>query len=106
MFHQEESIQKANSIKKYSLYFAGTSYCRKTKIKFYGFKGIKKSEDIDKENLLKYIQPQDIKKFGPIVFPVLTHRPSKQRGLNKNAIIKQYKKLFEMVKTDSPRSLS
>lgn len=73
-----------------------------------GFKGIKKSEDIDKENLLKYIQPQDIKKFGLIPelvgrFPVLTHLdPLNKEALiriltePKNAIIKQYKKLFEI----------
>lgn len=66
------------------------------------------SEDVDKENILKYIQPQDIRKFGLIPelvgrFPVLTHLdPLNAEALKriltepKNAIVKQYMKLFEM----------
>ncbi|HHT03221.1 MAG TPA: ATP-dependent Clp protease ATP-binding subunit ClpX [Bacteroidales bacterium] len=74
-----------------------------------GFKFNKNlDEDVDKENILKYIQPQDIRKFGLIPelvgrFPVLTHldplnAPALKRILTepKNAIVKQYKKLFEM----------
>ncbi|MBP6429815.1 MAG: ATP-dependent Clp protease ATP-binding subunit ClpX, partial [Bacteroidales bacterium] len=74
-----------------------------------GFKFNKNlDEDVDKENILKYIQPQDIRKFGLIPelvgrFPVLTHLdPLNAEALKriltepKNAIIKQYKKLFEM----------
>jgi ATP-dependent Clp protease ATP-binding subunit ClpX len=65
-------------------------------------------ELIDKENILKYISPQDIKTFGLIPeligrLPVLTHlnpldKPALQQILTKprNAIIKQYKKLFEL----------
>lgn len=68
-----------------------------------------KSEDIyDKENLLKYITPKDLKDYGLIPeiigrLPVLTHMdPLDADALRqiltepKNAIIKQYQKLFEM----------
>jgi ATP-dependent Clp protease ATP-binding subunit ClpX len=62
----------------------------------------------EKDNLLQYIIPKDIKDFGMIPeiigrLPVLTHMdPLDARTLRailtepKNAIIKQYKKLFEM----------
>ncbi len=63
---------------------------------------------IEKDNLLQYIIPKDIKDFGMIPeiigrLPVLTHmNPLDAKTLRailtepKNAIIKQYKKLFEM----------
>jgi len=67
------------------------------------------SEDkIDAENLLQYILPSDLKSFGLIPeiigrLPALTFmRPLDKKTLRsiltvpKNAIIKQYKKLFEM----------
>ena len=67
------------------------------------------SEDkIDTENLLQYIIPSDLKNFGLIPeiigrLPALTFmRPLDRKTLRsiltepKNAIIKQYKKLFEM----------
>jgi ATP-dependent Clp protease ATP-binding subunit ClpX len=65
-------------------------------------------ESIDKENLLQYISPPDIKKFGLIPeivgrMPVVTylhplHKESLKRILTepKNSLIKQYTKLFEM----------
>lgn len=65
-------------------------------------------EIFDEENLLKYISPLDLKKFGLIPeligrFPVLTYldpldKESLLRILTepKNALIKQYVKLFEM----------
>jgi ATP-dependent Clp protease ATP-binding subunit ClpX len=73
-----------------------------------GFTESKKREQIDKKDLLKYIQPQDLKKFGLIPeligrFPTLTflNTLDKKALKNiltepKNAITKQYKKLFEM----------
>ncbi|MBP1631328.1 MAG: clpX [Bacteroidetes bacterium] len=73
-----------------------------------GFVGADERDDIDKTNFLRYIQPQDIKQFGLIPelvgrFPMLTHLdPLDKKALKsiltepKNAIIKQYKKLFEM----------
>jgi ATP-dependent Clp protease ATP-binding subunit ClpX len=63
---------------------------------------------IDKQNLMKYIQPQDLKSFGLIPelvgrLPVLTYmHPLTKEALRriltepKNAIVKQYKHLFEM----------
>ena len=63
---------------------------------------------IDKENLLQYISPQDLKSFGLIPeligrMPVVTHlNPLNKEALRrivtepKNALIKQYKKLFDM----------
>lgn len=68
----------------------------------------KKSDQIDKENLLQYIAPQDLKSYGLIPeligrFPILTHLdPLSRSALRKiitepkNALIKQYVKLFEM----------
>lgn len=73
-----------------------------------GYTGANSRDEVDKNNLLKYIQPQDIKKFGLIPelvgrFPVLTHLdPLSKEALKriltepKNAIVKQYKKLFEI----------
>lgn len=65
-------------------------------------------ESIDKDNLLQYIAPQDLRSFGLIPeivgrFPVVTHlNPLDQETLRRilteprNALIKQYKKLFEL----------
>ncbi|REG88922.1 ATP-dependent Clp protease ATP-binding subunit ClpX [Winogradskyella sediminis] len=67
-----------------------------------------KTDNIDKDNILQYIIPKDLKDFGLIPeiigrLPVLTHMdPLDAKTLKailtepKNAIIKQYKKLFEM----------
>lgn len=73
-----------------------------------GFSANQNKENIDKENLLQYIAPQDLKSFGLIPeiigrLPVLTYlEPLGREALRKiltepkNAIIKQYIKLFEM----------
>jgi len=65
-------------------------------------------EEIDEDNLLQYISPQDVKAFGLIPeligrLPVLSHlNPLSKAALRriltepKNSIIKQYVKLFEM----------
>tara|TARA_R110002049_G_scaffold78855_6_gene200657 strand:- start:3317 stop:4546 length:1230 start_codon:yes stop_codon:yes gene_type:complete len=65
-------------------------------------------ESVDKDNILQYIIPKDLKDFGLIPeiigrLPVLTHMdPLDAKTLRailtepKNAIVKQYKKLFEM----------
>ncbi len=65
-------------------------------------------KDVDRNNLLQYITPADLKSFGLIPeiigrLPILTHldpldAPALRRILTepKNAITKQYKKLFEM----------
>ena len=73
-----------------------------------GYSAITDGEQIDKNNLLQYIAPQDLKAFGLIPeivgrMPVLTYlepldRTALRRILTepKNSIIKQYVKLFKM----------
>lgn len=73
-----------------------------------GYSTSRNVDNIDKENLLQYIIPKDIKDFGLIPeiigrLPVLTHMdPLDKDTLRailtqpKNALIKQYEKLFEM----------
>lgn len=73
-----------------------------------GFNGTKTREEIDRHNMLKYILPMDLKKFGLIPelvgrFPVLTHlEPLDRNALRriltepKNALVKQYQELFKM----------
>jgi ATP-dependent Clp protease ATP-binding subunit ClpX len=73
-----------------------------------GYAASREKDQIDRNNLLQYIAPQDLKAFGLIPeiigrIPVLTylnplHKDALRRILTepKNAIIKQYKKLFKM----------
>jgi len=73
-----------------------------------GFNTVRNAHKIDKENIMKYILPQDLKSFGLIPeiigrLPVLTYldpldRTALRRILvePKNSIVKQYCKLFEM----------
>lgn len=73
-----------------------------------GYSASREKEQIDRDNLLQYIAPQDLKSFGLIPeiigrLPVLTylnplHKEALRRILTepKNAIIKQYEKLFKM----------
>ncbi|MEM0541385.1 ATP-dependent Clp protease ATP-binding subunit ClpX [Flavobacterium sp. j3] len=73
-----------------------------------GYSTSKNTDNIDKENLLQYVIPKDIKDFGLIPeiigrLPVLTHMdPLDAITLRailtepKNALIKQYEKLFAM----------
>lgn len=73
-----------------------------------GYAASKETAIVDKENLLKYITPTDLKSFGLIPeiigrLPILTYlEPLDRDALRriliepKNSIIKQYIKLFEM----------
>jgi ATP-dependent Clp protease ATP-binding subunit ClpX len=73
-----------------------------------GYNSVQNVAKIDKENLMKYIVPQDLKSFGLIPeiigrLPVLTYlNPLDREALAKilvepkNSIVKQYEKLFEM----------
>ena len=73
-----------------------------------GYNSVTNVRKIDKNDLMQYIVPQDLKSFGLIPeiigrLPVLTHlnpldREALQKILTepKNSIIRQYKKLFEM----------
>lgn len=73
-----------------------------------GYTVSKEKDSLDKNNLLKYITPQDLKSFGLIPeligrLPIITHlNPLDKEALRliltepKNALIKQYEKLFQM----------
>jgi len=73
-----------------------------------GYSASMSEDGIDEENLLQYILPTDLKTFGLIPeiigrLPALTYmKPLDKKTLRsiltkpKNAIVKQYKKLFEM----------
>ena len=76
--------------------------------KIVGYGAQKKAENFDRNNLLQYISPQDLKSFGLIPeiigrIPVLTYlEPLDRKALRsiltdpKNSLIKQYVKLFEL----------
>ena len=73
-----------------------------------GYNSVQNVQKIDKKDLMKYVQPQDLKAFGLIPeiigrLPVLTYlNPLDKEALHqiltepKNSIVKQYQKLFEM----------
>ena len=73
-----------------------------------GYNSVQNVRKIDKDDLMKYVQPQDLKSFGLIPeiigrLPVLTYlnpldRAALERILTepKNSIVKQYIKLFKM----------
>ena len=73
-----------------------------------GYKATQEEAQIDTKNLVQYITPKDLKDFGLIPeiigrLPVLTYmNPLDEETLRmiltepKNALVKQYKKLFEM----------
>ena len=76
--------------------------------KVVGYGSLQKNAHIDKDKLIQYISPQDLKSFGLIPeiigrLPILTYlNPLDRQALRriltepKNSIIKQYVKLFEM----------
>ena len=73
-----------------------------------GYNSVQNVQKIDKKDLMKYVQPQDLKAFGMIPeiigrLPVLTYlNPLDKTALQKiltepkNSIVKQYQKLFEL----------
>ncbi|MBQ0063260.1 MAG: ATP-dependent Clp protease ATP-binding subunit ClpX [Prevotella sp.] len=73
-----------------------------------GFTSVANTHKIDRNNIMRYIMPPDLKSFGLIPeligrLPVLTHlEPLDKQALTailrepKNSILKQYEKLFEM----------
>lgn len=76
--------------------------------KVIGYGAQKKADEIDRNNLIQYVAPQDLKSFGMIPeivgrLPVIAHlNPLDRDALRqiltepKNSIIKQYVKLFQM----------
>ncbi|HQK37693.1 MAG TPA: ATP-dependent Clp protease ATP-binding subunit ClpX, partial [Bacteroidales bacterium] len=77
-----------------------------------GFNAAMETERVERDNLLQYIAPQDLRSYGLIPeligrLPVLTYlHPLDRATLRKiltepkNAIIKQYQKLFKIDKID------
>ena len=73
-----------------------------------GYGAVEKTAKIDRDNLMQYVSPQDLKSFGLIPeiigrLPILTYlNPLDKQALRKiltepkNSIIKQYVKLFEI----------
>jgi ATP-dependent Clp protease ATP-binding subunit ClpX len=112
--HPEQKLIAVNT--KNILFVCGGAFdgidsviARRVKSQAIGYQSLKEGEEpIDKDNLLKYIQPLDLKSYGLIPeligrFPILSHLdPLDAEALRriltepKNAIVKQYTKLFEM----------
>jgi len=81
---------------------------RRTQTQVIGFKSEQVTDHYDKHNLLRYVNPQDIKHYGLIPelvgrLPVVTYLDSLDRNTlsriltePKNALVKQYKLLFEI----------
>lgn len=81
---------------------------RRVQTRSMGYAGNRDSVLLNKENMMQYISPADLKSFGLIPeligrLPVITHlQPLDKETLRailtqpKNALIKQYQKLFEM----------
>ncbi len=111
--HPEQKMIPVNT--KNILFIAGGAFdginrkiAQRLNTKVVGYQASKNKDKIDAANLLQYIAPQDLKSFGLIPeiigrMPVLTYlhpltRNTLRRILTepKNAIIKQYKKLFSI----------
>ena len=111
--HPEQKMIQVNT--KNILFIAGGAFDGINKIiasrmrtNTIGYSTNKEQNEIDRENLLQYVSPPDIKKFGLIPeivgrMPVVTFlHPLKRETLRqillepKNSLIKQYTKLFEM----------
>lgn len=85
-----------------------TKIARRLNTHVVGFNSIQNTAKIDKNDLMKYVLPQDLKAFGLIPeiigrLPVLTYlKPLDREALRKilvepkNSIVKQFTKIFEM----------
>lgn len=110
--HPEQKLVKVNT--KNILFICGGAFAdiekniaKRINTQVIGFR-VKDEKEIDKENLLQYVTHQDLKSFGLIPellgrMPVLTYldpldRDTLRRILTepKNALTKQYERLFEM----------
>ncbi len=110
--HPEQKLIQVNT--KNILFICGGAFAgidklieKRVKTNSIGF-SVESNEQIDEDNLLEYIIPTDLKDYGLIPeligrFPVLTHlNPLDAKTLRriltepKNALIKQYVKLFDM----------
>jgi ATP-dependent Clp protease ATP-binding subunit ClpX len=111
--HPEQKLVQINT--KNILFIAGGAFVgidkfinRRLNTQALGYSSKKNKENIDTNNILQYVTPTDLKSFGLIPeligrFPVLSYlNPLDDVALRriltepKNALIKQYVKLFEM----------
>jgi ATP-dependent Clp protease ATP-binding subunit ClpX len=111
--HPEQKLIKVNT--QNILFICGGAFDSISRIiasrlqaKSIGFKTTAEEKNIDQENLLQYINSHDLRKFGLIPeligrLPVIVHlNPLDKAALKsiltqpKNALIKQYKKLFAL----------
>ncbi|BDS13258.1 ATP-dependent Clp protease ATP-binding subunit ClpX [Aureispira anguillae] len=110
--HPEQKLVKVNT--KNVLFICGGAFAgiekkiaKRINTQVIGFRG-NEDDEVDTENLLQYVSHQDLKSFGLIPellgrMPVLTYlNPLDKETLRriltepKNALIKQYKRLFNM----------
>lgn len=111
--HPEQKMIQVNT--KNILFICGGAFdgidkkiARRLQSQTIGYTASTENNDIDKDNYLQYIVPQDLKAFGLIPeligrLPVLTHLDPLDRAAlrsiltePKNALMKQYVRLFEM----------
>ncbi len=111
--HPEQKMIKINT--ENILFICGGAFdgiekhiAKRTKTQVIGFATAEEEEQIDRENLLQYIGPQDLKAFGLIPeligrLPMLTYLERLDRDAlrliltePKNALVKQYHKLFDL----------
>jgi ATP-dependent Clp protease ATP-binding subunit ClpX len=110
--HPEQKMVKVNT--QNILFICGGAFegidkmiARRVQTSALGFNSIKANKDIDRANLLQYVNAQDLRTFGLIPellgrLPIVTYlNPLDPAALKriltepKNALVKQYKKLFE-----------
>lgn len=111
--HPEQKMVKVNTT--HILFICGGAFegidkiiAKRNKTHVIGFKPDKDRDKLDRGNLIQYVTPQDVKGFGLIPelvgrVPIVTYlepldKASLLRILTepKNALVKQYKKLFEI----------
>jgi ATP-dependent Clp protease ATP-binding subunit ClpX len=110
--HPEQKMVKVNT--QNILFICGGAFegidkmiARRVQTSSIGYNAIKSSKDLDRANLLQYVNAQDLRTFGLIPellgrLPIITYlNPLDPSALKriltepKNALIKQYKRLFE-----------
>lgn len=110
--HPEQKLVKVNT--QNILFICGGAFegidkmiARRVQTSSIGYNAIKATKELDRSNLLQYVNAQDLRSFGLIPellgrLPIVTYlnpldRDALKRILTepKNALIKQYKKLFE-----------
>jgi len=111
--HPEQNFIQVNT--KNILFICGGAFdglekiiARRLNTQVVGYNRVKFVEQVDKENLMQYVSPHDLRAYGLIPelvgrLPIITHlhpldRDTLKQILTKpkNAIIKQYIKLFEL----------